>query len=116
MPRQLQPKTDPDALPSEVKGLEDRPEAKNLVTIYASLADVSMQSVLDDFGGKMFSEFKPALSELAVDKLSPITSKMSDLLDDKAEIDRLLTIGNEKANEIAEKNIKEIYEIVGFWK
>ncbi|MBK67362.1 MAG: tryptophan--tRNA ligase [Rickettsiales bacterium] len=109
-------KTDPDALPSEVKGLEDRPEAKNLVTIYASLADVSMQSVLDDFGGKMFSEFKPALSELAVDKLSPITSKMSDLLDDKAEIDRLLTIGNEKANEIAEKNIKEIYEIVGFWK
>lgn len=108
-------KTDPEALPSEVKGLEARPEARNLVAIYASLAEQSMQAVLDEFGGKMFSEFKPALADLAVEKLSPMTQKMNELLSDKAQIDAILQSGNEKARAIASPNMKEIYEIAGFW-
>lgn len=109
-------KTDPDALPSEEKGLEDRPEADNLVSIYAALADTSKAAVLKDFGGKQFAEFKPALSDLAVAKLSPMTSEMNRLLADPAEIDRLLHKGSDKANALAEPVYQEALSLMGFWK
>ncbi|WP_299547521.1 tryptophan--tRNA ligase [uncultured Tateyamaria sp.] len=106
-------KTDPDALPSEVKGLEDRPEARNLVNIYAALADMSVEQVLADHGGAQFGTFKPALAELAVAKLSPIASEMTRLMGDVTEIDRLLARGAEQAREITAPILKKTYEIVG---
>ncbi len=106
-------KTDPDALPSEAKGLEDRPEARNLVNIYAAFTNQTVDQVLADVGGKQFGEFKPMLADLAVAKLSPISSEMARLLDDTAEIDRILARGAEQAREITAPILKKTYEIVG---
>ncbi|SHI99922.1 tryptophanyl-tRNA synthetase [Shimia gijangensis] len=106
-------KTDPDALPSEAKGLENRPEARNLVNIYAALADMSVEAVLKDAGGKQFSEFKPILSELAVAKLAPISTEMARLTQDAGEIDKILDRGAERAREVAAPILKKTYEIVG---
>ena len=86
-------KTDPEALPSEAKGLEDRPEARNLVNIYAGLSGLTVDQVLTDVGGKQFSEFKPMLSELAVEKLSPISTEMARLMEHQDEIDKILAHG-----------------------
>jgi tryptophanyl-tRNA synthetase len=107
-------KTDPDALPSEEKGLEGRPEADNLVGIYAGLADITAQQVLDQFGGAQFSTFKTALADLAVAKLAPINAEMKRLLADPAEIDRLLGHGAERARVIADQTMREVKGIVGF--
>jgi tryptophanyl-tRNA synthetase len=107
-------KTDPDALPSEEKGLEGRPEADNLVGIYAGLADLTRQQVLDQYGGAQFSGFKAALVDLAVAKLSPINAEMKRLLADPAEIDRLLGHGAERARVIADQTMREVKGIVGF--
>ena len=109
-------KTDPDALPSEAAGLEDRPEARNLVNIYAALADTSVDKVLADHGGSQFGAFKPALSELAVEKLAPISSEMSRLMADPAEIDRILARGAEQAREITAPILAKTYEIMNFVK
>jgi len=106
-------KTDPEALPSESAGLADRPEAKNLVNIYAALADQTVDAVLADVGGKQFSEFKPMLSELAVEKLSPISGEMARLMQDTAEIDRILGLGASKASAIARPILEKTYDIVG---
>ena len=106
-------KTDPDALPSEAKGLEDRPEARNLVNIYAAFTNQTVDQVLADVGGKQFGEFKPMLADLAVAKLSPISSEMARLLDDTTEIDRILARGAEQAREITVPILKKTYEIVG---
>ena len=106
-------KTDPDALPSEAKGLEERPEARNLVNIYAALADTTVDAVLADVGGKQFSEFKPMLSELAVEKLAPISTEMARLMQEQDEIDRILGKGAERAREIAAPILKRTYDIVG---
>ncbi|MGB0772100.1 MAG: tryptophan--tRNA ligase [Paracoccaceae bacterium] len=106
-------KTDPEALPSEEAGLEGRAEARNLVAIYAALADESVEKVLTEVGGKQFSEFKPMLVERAVEKLSPISAEMRRLLDDKSEIDRVLEGGAERARTIAAPILKRTYEIVG---
>ncbi len=106
-------KTDPDALPSEAAGLEDRPEARNLVNIYAALAETSVDQVLADVGGKQFGEFKPMLSDLAVEKLSPISTEMARLMSDPAEIDRLLARGAEQAREITVPILEKTYDIVG---
>ncbi|WP_299031163.1 tryptophan--tRNA ligase [uncultured Sulfitobacter sp.] len=106
-------KTDPDALPSEVEGLKDRPEARNLVNIYAGLSGLTVEQVLADVGGQQFGTFKPALVELAVDKLAPISGEMARLMDDTAEIDRLLAKGALQAREITEPILKKTYEIVG---
>ena len=106
-------KTDPEALPSEEAGLEGRAEARNLVAIYAALADTSVEQVLTEVGGKQFSEFKPMLVERAVEKLSPISAEMRRLLDDKSEIDRVLEGGAERARTIAAPILKRTYEIVG---
>jgi len=106
-------KTDPEALPSEEAGLEGRAEARNLVAIYAALADESVEKVLTEVGGKQFSEFKPMLVERAVEKLSPISAEMRRLLDDKSEIDRVLEGGADRARAIAAPILKHTYEIVG---
>lgn len=106
-------KTDPDALPSEAKGLEDRPEARNLVNIYAALSDSNVDAVLRDVGGKQFGEFKPMLAELAVEKMSPISGEMARLMDDPAEIDRILAHGAEQARSLTAPILKKTYEIIG---
>ncbi len=106
-------KTDADGLPSEAKGLEGRPEATNLVNIYAALADMSVDQVLADVGGKQFSEFKPMLSELAVAKLSPISAEMARLMEAPDEIDAILRKGADKARVIADPILAKTLEIVG---
>ena len=106
-------KTDPDALPSEVEGLENRPEARNLVNIYAALSDQTVDAVLRDVGGKPFSEFKPMLSDLAVDRLAPISTEMARLMQQPDEIDAILAKGSERARAIAAPILKQTYEIIG---
>ena len=107
-------KTDPEPLPSEVKGLEARPEADNLVGIYAALAETSKEAVLRDFGGATFSKFKEALAELARTRLVPIGTEMRKLLADPAEIDRILADGAKRAHAIADPILAETKDIVGF--
>ncbi|MCR8827732.1 tryptophan--tRNA ligase [Pseudosulfitobacter koreensis] len=106
-------KTDPDALPSEAKGLEDRPEARNLVNIYAAFTNQSIDQVLAEVGGQQFGTFKPMLADLAVAKLSPISTEMARLLNDTSEIDRILARGAEQARDITAPILKKTYEIVG---
>ena len=106
-------RTDPDALPSEVEGLKDRPEARNLLNIFAAMNDSSVEAVLADVGGKQFSEFKPMLADLAVAKLSPISTEMARLMEHPDEIDKILARGAERARALASPILKETYEIVG---
>ncbi len=106
-------KTDPDGLPSDVAGLAGRPEAKNLVDIYAGLADMTPEQVIADYPGAGWGTFKPALADLAVAKLAPISDEMKRLMDDPAEIDRKLARGAERAREIATPVLKQTYDIVG---
>ncbi|RFC62935.1 tryptophan--tRNA ligase [Fulvimarina endophytica] len=106
-------KTDPDALPSETAGLAGRPEADNLVGIYAALAGTTRDEVLRQFGGQQFSAFKPALVDLAVESLGPVTAEMRRLLDDPGHIDAVLKSGGEKANAIASETIKDVKDIIG---
>ena len=107
-------KTDPQALPSEAEGLEGRPEAQNLVGIYAALADSDVETVLRDFGGRGFGDFKPALAELAVAKLSPMGQEMRRLLANPGDIDAVLDDGAARAEAIAAPIIEQVNEIVGF--
>jgi tryptophanyl-tRNA synthetase len=107
-------KTDPDPLPHEEKALEGRPEADNLVGIYAALAGTTKAAVLTQFGGAQFSAFKPALSDLLVAKLSPITAEMRRLKDDTAYIDRVLADGSARAQALAAETMKAVKDIVGF--
>jgi tryptophanyl-tRNA synthetase len=107
-------KTDPEPLPSEEKGLEARPEADNLVGIYAALAGSTKTDVLRDFGGGQFSNFKSALVDLAVAKLGPIGSDMKHLVQDPAYIDSVLADGSERAQAIAADTMKAVKDIVGF--
>ena len=106
-------KTDPDALPSEVDGLEGRPEAKNLVGIYAGLADMSKEHVLKEFGGQQFSAFKPALAGLAVEKLAPIAAEMRRIMADTAYVDAVLKDGGERAGVLAEQTMTTVRDIIG---
>ena len=107
-------KTDPDALPSETDGLKGRPEADNLVGIFAALSDRSKEDVLKEFGGQQFSVFKPALVELAVEVLSPVNGEMRRLMGDTAYIDGVLRDGGERARARADKTMKEVRDILGF--
>ena len=107
-------KSDADNLPFEVAGLKGRAEADNLVGIYAALSEKSKQEILDEFGGKGFGVFKPALAELAVEKLAPINKKISLYLNDKKQIEDILHSGAERAREIATKTMKEVHNIIGF--
>ncbi|MBY3596398.1 tryptophan--tRNA ligase [Rhizobium bangladeshense] len=107
-------KTDPDGLPSDVDGLHGRPEADNLVAIYAALADKSKAAVLAEFGGQQFSVFKPALVDLAIHVLAPITGEMRRLMDDTSHIDAILRKGGERARERAEVTMKQVRDVIGF--
>ena len=108
------PKTDTLPLPSKIEELEKRPEAKNLIGIYSSLMNNTLQKSIDEFAGKNFSEFKEKLSDVVVEEIDPISLKIKELLDDKVFLEKILKDGYEKANEIASKKIKKIHEIVGF--
>jgi tryptophanyl-tRNA synthetase len=107
-------KTDPDPLPHEEKGLEHRPEADNLVGIYAALAETSKGAVLAEFGGAQFSTFKAALVDLAVAKLGPINVEMKRLVADPVYIDSVLADGAVRARAIAADTMKAVKDIVGF--
>jgi|TARA_R110001583_G_scaffold96819_3_gene241411 tryptophanyl-tRNA synthetase len=107
-------KTDAEPLPSEAEGLDGRPEARNLVTIYAALLDKPVADVLADHGGTQFSGFKQALTDVVVEKLAPITQEMARLKNDTAYIDATLAKGAERANAIAQPILRDVKEIVGF--
>jgi tryptophanyl-tRNA synthetase len=107
-------KTDPHPLPSEEKGLEGRPEADNLVGIYAALADMTRAGVLAEYGNGQFSTFKAALVDLAVAKLGPIGTEMKRLVADPLAIDTVLAEGSARAQKIAHETMKAVKDIVGF--
>ena len=107
-------RTDPEPLSSDLAGLKDRPEALNLVNIYAALAEMTPDAVMADHGGQSFSVFKPALADLAVAKLGHISSRMKELMSDPTEIDRILGDGANRAAAIADPIVKEAYAILGF--
>jgi tryptophanyl-tRNA synthetase len=107
-------KTDPHPLPGEEKELDARPEADNLVGIYAALAGKSKAEVLREFGGGQFSTFKNALVDLAVAKLGPVGAETKRLVQDPAQIDAVLADGAERARAIAAETMKAVRDIVGF--
>ena len=107
-------KTDSLPLPSSITELEKRPEAKNLIGIYASLINSNLEKTVKEFSGKNFSEFKESLSQVLVEKINPISDEIKKLLNEKKYLDAILLEGFEKADEIASKKIKKIHEIVGF--
>jgi tryptophanyl-tRNA synthetase len=106
-------KTDPEPLPGEAAGLEARPEAANLVGIYAVLAGTSVAQVLTDFAGKGFGAFKPALGELLVEKLAPINARFVELRQDRAALDAILRKGAEKARALAAPTLEAAYAALG---
>ena len=106
-------KTDPDLLPATVEELAERPEARNLLTIFAALADRTPQDVLSDYAGKGFGAFKPDLADLAVAKLGPIRNEMVRLLDDRGAIDAILNTGAEKARDLAAPVLRQAQAAMG---
>ncbi|MEX0969252.1 MAG: tryptophan--tRNA ligase [Paracoccaceae bacterium] len=107
-------RTDPDGVPSELKGLDGRAEARNLVDIYAALSESSAEAVVAEFAGAGWGVFKPALAELAVAKLAPISTEMARLMKAPDELDRILGQGAERAAAIATPILAQAYDIVGF--
>jgi len=106
-------KTDPDPLPDNLQELENRPEARNLVNIYAGLSGDSPEKVIAEHAGQQFGQFKPDLADLAVAKLAPISTEMARLMDDPAEIDRLLGQGAGRAAAIANPILERTLDILG---
>jgi len=109
-------KTDNELIPEQVNGLKNRHEAANLISIYASINNVEVSKILEEFGGKNFSTFKSKLSESVVEKICPIGKEIKKLLNDKSYLNGILEKGAKKAELIAKKNLKEIYDIVGLAK
>jgi tryptophanyl-tRNA synthetase len=107
-------KTDPHPLPATIKEMEARPEADNLIGIYAALADKTAEDVLQEFGGAQFSQFKERLTELAVAKLGPIGAEMKRLTADPGHIDAVLADGSARARVLANETMKHVRKIVGF--
>ncbi len=106
-------KTDPEPLPSEMDGLEGRSEAKNLVGIYAALADTSMEAVLAQFGGQGFGSFKPALGALLIENLAPISERFNALRDDHTALDAILAKGADRAAALAAPTLAATYQALG---
>ena len=106
-------KTDAEPLPDSIEGLEGRPEARNLVNIYAALSDSNAEAVITEFSGHQFGTFKPRLVDLAIEKLAPISNEMSRLMQDTSEIDRILARGAERGRTIAAPILAKTYDIVG---
>ena len=107
-------KTDPLPMPQDIKELDERLEAKNLLGIYSSLTNSTLENSVKNFSGKNFSEFKEQLAEVLVNKIEPISNEVKKLLEDQKFLDEILLDGVEKANLIASKKIERIKEIVGF--
>ncbi len=107
-------KTDPEPLPQDKTSLSKRPEAENLISIFASLQDTSIESVIKDYAGKEFSTFKKDLADLSVSKLEPITSEMNKLMNDVSYIDSILKQGQDNAIAVAEPVLQKTKEIIGF--
>lgn len=107
-------KTDPDLLPDTVQGLDGRPEARNLLGIFAALDNISMDDAVARFAGKQFSALKDDLAALALEKLSPIQERYRELLADKTQIDAVLADGAERARALAEPVLREVQDTVGF--
>ncbi len=107
-------KTDPLPMPQNIKELDERLEAKNLLGIYSSLTNSSLENSVKNFAGKNFSDFKDKLADELVNKIEPISNEIKKLLGDKSYLDEILLDGVEKANSIASKKIERIKEIVGF--
>ncbi|MFA7306436.1 MAG: tryptophan--tRNA ligase [Hyphomicrobium sp.] len=107
-------KTDPEPLPSDEKGFEGRPEAENLVGIYAALSGQPVADVLKDYGGQQFSSFKKALAEVATEKVGRIGAEAQTLMGDPAEIDRILADGSARARAVTEPVMAKVKDIVGF--
>ena len=107
-------KTDPLPMPSSNDELNKRPEAKNLIGIYSSLTGLTFEKSINEFSERNFSEFKEKLSQVIVEKISPISKEIKKLLNEKSFLDEILVEGYEKANEQASLKIKKIHEIVGF--
>ena len=107
-------KTDPLPLPSDIKDLNERPEAENLLGIYSSLQNQNLEKTIIEFEGKNFSEFKNKLSETLIDTIDPISREIKKLLNDENYLDKILLEGSDKADKIASKKIKEIKDLVGF--
>ena len=106
-------KTDAEPLPDTLDALRDRPEARNLVNIYAALSGQTAAGVVTEFAGSQFGTFKPRLADLAVAKLSPITDRMNRLMQDPAEIDRILGDGADRADALARPILDRTKDIVG---
>ena len=108
-------KTDPLPLPENIEEAKKRPEAINLLTIYAALNDLDLKNVVDDYAGKEFSQFKKDLGELASSKLSPISLEMNKLMKDAEYLDKIISNGKDRAINIANPVLSKIYEIIGFF-
>ena len=107
-------KTDTLPLPSSIKELDERPEAKNLLGIYSSLTNLTLDKSIEEFEGKNFSEFKEKLAQVLVEKISPISFEIQKLINDKDFLDKTLFDGQKKAYDIASKKIRKMHEIIGF--
>jgi tryptophanyl-tRNA synthetase len=107
-------KTDADGLPSEAKGLEGRPEAQNLVGIYAALTGQQTDAVLTQYGGGQFSTFKNALADLAVSKLAPVADDMRRYQADPGHVETVLAEGSARARAIAAPILRDVKKLVGF--
>ncbi len=106
-------RTDPEPLPSDAKGLEGRPEAANLVGIYAAMSGATVADVLRDYGGKGFGTFKPALGEILADRLAPINARFVELRQDRGALDAILRQGAEAARVLAKPTLAAAYEALG---
>ena len=107
-------RTDPDPLPGTVDGLAERPEALNLVSIYAALEDIEIDQVIQEYQGQGFSTFKKALADLAVVRLGPVGNEMKRLTAESGEIDKVLADGAERATQLSRPIVAEVREIMGF--
>ena len=107
-------KTDTLPIPSSIEELKERPEAKNLLSIFSSISDITLEKSIQEFSGKTFSHFKESLTQILVDKITPISNEIEKLLNEKHYLDEILSEGSKKADITASKKIEKIHKIVGF--
>ena len=106
-------KSDSEEIPDNLKNLEKKPEALNLINIYSEISKISLENVLNEMSGKEYSYLKTKLAELLVSEITPVGKEIKKLLGDNSHLEQILKKGREKANIIAEENLKNIREIVG---
>ena len=107
-------KTDTLPIPSSIEELKERPEAKNLLSIFSSMSETTLEKSIQEFSGKSFSHFKESLTQILVDKITPISNEIEKLLNEKHYLDEILSEGSKKADITASKKIEKIHKIVGF--